>query len=55
VRKTYHSINREEKTASASIEQFAKANGQLSPPLIELITEARSAVDDVIQLDGAQD
>jgi len=48
VKKTYHIVNREEKTAAASIEQFAKSNGQLLLPLIELITEARIAVDEVI-------
>lgn len=48
MKKTYHIVNREEKTAAASIEQFAKSNGQLLLPLIELITEARIAVDEVI-------
>ena len=48
MKKTYHIVNREEKTAAASIEQFAKSNGQLLLPLIELIAEARIAVDEVI-------
>jgi transposase-like protein len=48
VKKPYHIVNREEKTATAAIEEFAKANGQLLLPLIELITEARIAVDEVI-------
>ena len=48
MKKTYHIVNREEKTAAASIEQFAKANGQFLLPLIELVTEARIAVDEVI-------
>jgi putative transposase len=52
VKKTYHIVNREEKTAAASIEQFAKANGQLLLPLIELITQARVAVDEVISSVG---
>jgi putative transposase len=52
VKKTYHIVNREEKTASAAIEQFAKANGQLLLPLVELITEARIAVDEVIGVVG---
>ena len=29
MKKTYHIVNRDEKTATASIEQFAKSNGQL--------------------------
>jgi putative transposase len=52
VKKTYHIVNREEKTAAASLEQFAKANGQLLLPLIELITQARIAVDEVISSVG---
>jgi len=48
VKKTYHIVNREEKTATAAIEEFAKANGQLLLPLVELITRARIAVDEVI-------
>ena len=52
MKKTYHIVNREEKSAAASIEQFAKSNGQLLLPLIELVTEARIAVDDVISSVG---
>ena len=48
MKKTYHILNQEEKTAAASIEQFAMANGQLLLPLVELITQARIAVDEVI-------
>jgi hypothetical protein len=48
VKKTYHIVNRDEKTATASIEQFAKSNGQSLLPLLELITQARVAVDEVI-------
>jgi putative transposase len=54
VKKTYHIINREEKTAAAAIEEFAKANGQLLLPLVELITRARIAVDEVIGAVGRQ-
>jgi len=52
VKKTYHIVNHEEKSAAASIEQFAKSNGQLLLPLIELITQARIAVDEVISSVG---
>jgi putative transposase len=48
VKKPYHIVNREEKSAAAAIEQFAKSNGQLLLPLIELITQSRIAVDEVI-------
>lgn len=48
MKKPYHIVNREEKGATAAIEQFAKSNGQLLLPLIELITDARIAVDEVI-------
>lgn len=48
MKKTYHIVNRDEKTAAASIEQFAKSNGQFLLPLLELVTEARIAVDEVI-------
>lgn len=48
MKKPYHIVNREEKSAAAAIEQFAKSNGQLLLPLIELITQARIAVDEVI-------
>jgi hypothetical protein len=54
VKKTYHIVNRDEKTATASIEQFAKSNGQLLLPLLELITQARVAVDEVISGRGLE-
>ena len=52
MKKTYHIVNREEKTAAAAMEQFARANGQLLLPLVELITQARVAVDEVIGVIG---
>jgi putative transposase len=48
VKKPYHIVNREEKSAADAIEQFAKSNGQFLLPLVELITQARVAVDEVI-------
>jgi transposase-like protein len=54
VKKTYHIVNRDAKTASAKIEEFAKANGQILLPLVELITQARVAVDEVIHTVGRQ-
>jgi hypothetical protein len=47
VEKTYHIVDRDEKTAAASLEQFAKSNGQFLLPLLELVTQARIAVDDL--------
>ena len=52
MKKTYHIVDRDERTATASIEQFAKSNGQLLLPLLELITQARVAVDEVISSIG---
>jgi len=52
VKKTYHIVNREEQTAAAAVEQFAKSNGQFLLPLLELVTQARVAVDEVISSVG---
>jgi putative transposase len=52
VKKTCHIVNRDEQSAAASLEQFAKSNGQLLLPLVELISEARIAVDEVISSIG---
>jgi transposase-like protein len=54
VKKPYHIVSREAETASATLEEFAKANGQILLPLVELITEARIAVDEVINNIGRQ-
>jgi putative transposase len=54
VKKPYHIVSREAKTASAAIEEFAKANGQILLPLVELITQARMAVDEMIDSIGRQ-
>ncbi|MGA8026206.1 MAG: IS256 family transposase [Bryobacteraceae bacterium] len=54
VKKPYHIVSREAKTASAAVEEFARANGQILLPLMELITQARMAVDEVIDSIGRQ-
>ena len=54
MKKPYHIESREAKTASAALEEFAKANGQIFLPLVELITQARIAVDEVIDSIGRQ-
>jgi putative transposase len=52
VKKTYHIVSREDASAAEIIEQFAKANGQYLLPLVELVTAARIAVDEVISSVG---
>jgi putative transposase len=54
VKKPYHIVSREAHTASAAMQEFAKANGQILLPLVELITQARIAVDEVIDSIGRQ-
>ena len=54
MKKQYHIVSREADTAAATVEQFAKANGQILLPLVELITQARLAVDEVIDRIGRQ-
>jgi transposase-like protein len=54
VKKPYHIVSREAETASATLEEFAKANGQSLLPLVELITQARIAVDEGIDNIGRQ-
>jgi len=47
-------VSRDAQSASKSIQEFAQANGQILLPLVELITQVRVAVDDVIQSIGRQ-
>jgi putative transposase len=54
VKKTYHIVSHDSKSAAATLEQFAQANGQILLPLVELITQARVAVDEVIGSIGRQ-
>lgn len=54
MKKPYHIVNKDAKSASESIAQFAKANGQALLPLVELVTQARVAVDEVIHTIGRQ-
>ncbi|HSU31117.1 MAG TPA: transposase [Bryobacteraceae bacterium] len=54
MKKPYHILDREAATAAATVEQFAKENGQILLPLVELITQARLAVDEVIGCIGRQ-
>jgi putative transposase len=54
VKKPYHIVSREAEKAAASLEEFTKANGQILLPLVELITQARLAVDEVIDNIGRQ-
>lgn len=54
MKKPYHIVDRDSETAALSASEFAKANGQILLPLMELITQARSAVDEVIGRIGRQ-
>lgn len=54
MKKPYHIVNRDAQSASKSIQEFARANGQILLPLVELITQARVAVDEVIHSIGRQ-
>ena len=54
MKKPYHIVSSEAKIASAAVEEFARANGQILLPLVELITQARMAVDEVIDSIGRQ-
>jgi len=48
VKQTYHIVRREARASAAIVEEFTRANGQFLLPLVDLITEARIAVDRVI-------
>jgi transposase-like protein len=48
VKKRYQIVGREGRDAAAALNQFTQANGQFLLPLVELIEDARLAVDDVI-------
>ena len=48
MKKTYHVASRDSQSAAKSIERFARANGQFLLPLVELVNQARVAVDEVI-------
>ena len=54
MKKTYHIVDRDSQSAAATLEQFTRANGQILLPLVELITQARVAVDEVIGAVGRQ-
>ena len=54
MKKPYHIVNRDAQSASKSIQEFAQANGQILLPLVELITQAGVAVDQMIQTIGRQ-
>lgn len=54
MKKPYHIVSKDAQSASKSIQEFAQANGQILLPLVELITQARVAVDEVIHTIGRQ-
>ena len=52
MKRNYHVVELDSKGADKTIEMFCKANGQLLLPLVDLITDARLAVDQVIERAG---
>ncbi len=54
MKKTYHIVDREAESASRTIAQFTQENAQILLPLVELVTQARVAVDEVIDRVGRQ-
>ena len=52
MKKPYHIINRENAAAAEKLQEFARANGQYLLPLVDLINEARIAIDEVIEEAG---
>lgn len=45
MKRNYHVVELDSKGADKTIEMFCKTNGQLLLPLVNLLTEARLAVD----------
>ena len=52
MKRKYHAVNSGSKRAAKTIQNFCQANGQLLLPLADLISEARLAVDEVIDQAG---
>ena len=52
MKRNYHVVELDSKGADKTIEMFCKTNGQLLLPLVDLITDARLAVDQVIDRAG---
>lgn len=48
MKQTYHIVRRDAQASAAIVEEFTRANGQFLLPLLDLIREARIAVDRVI-------
>jgi hypothetical protein len=53
MKRNYPVVELDSKGADKTIEMFCKTNGQLLLPLVDLITDARIAVDQVIDRAGA--
>lgn len=52
MKRKYHVVSKGSKGAGEIIESFCQANGQMLLPLVDLIAEARLAVDEVIEQAG---
>ena len=52
MKRKYHVVNSSSKGAAKTIRNFCQANGQMLLPLVDLISEARLAVDEIIDQAG---
>ena len=52
MKRKYHVVNSSSKGAAKTIRNFCQANGQMLLPLVDLISEARLAVDEIIDQPG---
>ena len=48
MKRKYHVVNSSSKGAAKTIRNFCQANGQMLLPLVDLISETRLAVDEII-------
>ena len=52
MKRKYHVVNNSSKGAAKTLRNFCQANGQMLLPLVGLISEARVAVDEIIDQAG---
>ena len=52
VKRPYHMVNREKEAAAQQLQEFARVNGQYLLPLVDLVTEARIVIDDILEQAG---
>ena len=49
MRRRYHVVERGSQRAAEKMEAFCQANGQILMPLVEMVEQARLAVDEVLE------